>query len=386
MPVKTTTPKKTNVYFDAFPLATSSSSGVGHLIAETVRALDSDKAFLAKYNLVLIGPKSGFDNIRKWGFKNASLKAIPTKGRVWSALVLYRLLPPADLFFGKGIYIFANYTTWPLLFSKSIMYIHDLNFLANPDTVKPKTYKVLSKNIRLWVKRASRVATISEFSKSEIKKFLGVDASAVLYCGVDQKEFYPRPQKEIEAVKKKYGITGDYILFLSNVEPRKNIDRLLDAYALLNKNLRAKYAFVMVGGDGWLNEATKQRIAKLRAEGNSIIWPTDYVPDEDKPALISGAQVLAHPALYEGFGIPPLEALACGTPALVSNTTSLPEVASDVGIYVDPLDVDDISSKLTESLKLDKSLLTKSLIAQSAKFRWSTAASKLATLLDDLVK
>lgn len=378
--------KKINVYFDAFPLATTRSSGVGHLIAETVKGLDEDAEFLNRYNIVLIGPKSGLGNIRRWGFKNVQLRSIPTKGRIWSALVLFRLLPPADLYFGKGIYVFGNYTTWPLLFSKCITYVHDLNFLVNPETVKKKTYNVLKRNMPLWIKRADRVVTISEFSKSEISRFYGVSNAEVLYCGVDEKDFFPRSTKEADIVKEKYGIKGNYILFLSNVEPRKNINRLLDAYSMLEPKVAHSTPLVIIGGDGWLNEGTREKIEKLRREGLSIIWPQSYVPDEDRPALVSGAQVLAHPALYEGFGIPPLEAMACGTPIVISNTTSLPEVGGDVAMYVDPLNTRDIADKLTAALKIDKKLAARVLINQSKKFRWNIAAKKLATVIDDLVK
>ena len=374
--------KKINIFFDAFPLVTERTSGIGHLIAETIRALDQNKTFQKKYQHVLIAPLSGMKYLGRWGFKNTIHVPIRVKGRIWSALVLYRLLPPADLFFGRGIYVFGNYTTWPLLFSKSVTYIHDLNFIENPDTVKPKTLKVLQKNIPLWIQRSEVIATISEFSKKEIIKHYGVPEHKVkvIYCGVNTDTFYPRSQKSIRAIKQKYGITKKYMLFLSNIEPRKNILRVLDAY----EKLTADVELVLIGADGWLNDEVVKKIESLNNSRKKVIWPKEFVPDEDIPSLLSGAELLVHPALYEGFGIPPLEALACGTPVVLSNTTSLPEVAGDVGVYVDPLNTADIVDKIEKTLTSPKQ--DEKLIQRAKLFSWSDAGDSLMNLINSLVK
>ncbi len=382
--------QKTKVFFDAFPLVFDRPSGIGHLMVETIRALEANKEFADKHQLVLIAPRSGLKKLDRWGFKTTIHKAVPVKGRIWSALVLYRLLPPADLFFGKGVYVFSNYTTWPLLFSKSVTYIHDLNFVENPDTVSPKTYRVLSKNMKLWIKRTDHIVTISEFSKKEIKKIYDVadERISVVLCGVDDKKFYPLDTNIVESIKKKYEISGEYILFLSNIEPRKNIDRLLDAYAALPDNLHDSYSLLLVGGDGWRNESTLNKIEHLRSEGLRIIRPKHYVPDEHLPALISGATVLAHPALYEGFGLSPLQAMACGTPVIVSDTTSLPEVVGGSGLYIDPSSTEDIKSKMAQILtnKKQRQEYSKLGLERSKMFRWSYAANSLNDIFSRLLK
>lgn len=380
--------KKTKVFFDAFPICTERKSGIGHLVEETIRGLDLDEEFNNKYELILVAPKKGLQNIKKLGYKNAKTKSTLLKGRIWNALVIYNLMPPVDIFLGKGIYVFGNYTTWPLIRSKSITYIHDLNFLENPGTVKPKTNKVLVNNINIWANRASRVATISEFSKKEIIKKLKISENKVevIYCGVDLKKFYPKEKETINKVKSKYGIVGEYIIFLSNIEPRKNVERLLDAYSLLTPILKSKYALVLIGADGWLNESIKQKIIKMVNSDLNVIWPDVYVPDEDLPALLSGAKALVHPALYEGFGIPPLEAMACGTIPIVGNTSSLPEVVGDCGAYVNPLDTEDICSNITSVLEGRIKYDSKALLQRASNFTWDKSATRLKSIINDLVE
>jgi glycosyltransferase involved in cell wall biosynthesis len=173
-------------------------------------------------------------------------------------------------------------------------------------------------------------------------------------------------------------------MFLSNVEPRKNIDRLLAAYeaAVADQSV----SLLIVGADGWLNTATAATIERLRARGYEIIWPDAYVPDADLPALLSGAQALVHPALYEGFGISPLQAMACGTNVIVSNTTSLPEVAGKAGIYVDPLNTESITLTIQKTLAAKGLQPKKKILTQTTKFSWQKAAAELHDIIDNLLK
>jgi glycosyltransferase involved in cell wall biosynthesis len=185
-------------------------------------------------------------------------------------------------------------------------------------------------------------------------------------------------------MEQKYGVTKPYLMFLSNVEPRKNIDRLLAAYeaAVADQSV----SLLIVGADGWLNTATAATIERLRARGYEIIWPDAYVPDADLPALLSGAQALVHPALYEGFGISPLQAMACGTNVIVSNTTSLPEVAGKAGIYVDPLNTESITLAIRKALAAKGLQPKKKILAQAARFSWQKAAAELHDIIDNLLK
>jgi glycosyltransferase involved in cell wall biosynthesis len=209
---------------------------------------------------------------------------------------------------------------------------------------------------------------------------------AIIYCGVDQSVFYPRNDKQIEVVKQKYSIPNrPYVLYLGNIEPRKNLKRLVKAFDDLKVGIKNKYALVIIGGDGWLNEDTYDEIDRARKNGSVIYKPNRYVSDEDIPALISGASLLAHPALYEGFGLSPLQAMSCGIPVVVGNNSSFPEVVGSAGLFVDVEDESDISAKMEAALtdgSLHKTLSKKGLL-QAKKFTWERSAQAIITCLKE---
>ena len=167
---------------------------------------------------------------------------------------------------------------------------------------------------------------------------------------VDTKHFYKRSCEEVEAVKRKYGITGDYILTLSNLEPRKNLDGLIDAYCELPKSVIDKVGLVLVGVNGWKIEKLFDKIIDKVEAGYNIQRPSHYVNDEDKPAIISGAKLLVYPSHYEGFGMPPLEALACGIPVITSDNSSLPEVVGNIGTMIKSTDKRALSEAIAHAL------------------------------------
>src|SRR5262249_39725898 len=152
---------------------------------------------------------------------------------------------------------------------------------------------------------------------------------------LDHDFFYPRPMAEIDTVKRKYAITKPYILYTGTLEPRKNIKGILDAYNALPPQVRATYSMVLAGGRGWLDQEIRAQLADL--QHLDLLTP-GYVPDEDLPALYSGASLFVYPSFYEGFGMPPLEAMACNTPVIAADNSSLPEVVGDAGILVNAND------------------------------------------------
>jgi alpha-1,3-rhamnosyl/mannosyltransferase len=168
------------------------------------------------------------------------------------------------------------------------------------------------------------------------------------------------------------------------LEPRKNIDRLLQAYQQLPVATRKEYGLVLIGGGGWLNDQTLKLIDELVAEGLNIFHPKQYVEDADLPAIYSGATLLTHPAIYEGFGIPPIQAMACGVPVAASNIPSIAEVVGKSALLFDPYSVEDISRTLqraldSESVRRDLSTQGKT---QAAKFTWAHSAE----ILKDVIK
>jgi glycosyltransferase involved in cell wall biosynthesis len=189
----------------------------------------------------------------------------------------------------------------------------------------------------------------------------------------------------IAAVKARYGIAenGRYLLYLGTLQPRKNLTRLVEAFACLQAPT-ANLQLVLAGKKGWLYDDLFARVASLGL-GGRVVFP-GYIADGDKAALISGAAALVYPSLYEGFGLPVLEAMACGTPVLTSNGSSLPEVAGDAALLVDPLDVEAIAagmSRLMEDADLRCSLVARGYV-QASKFSWARAAQQVLEVLESV--
>lgn len=344
---------KTKVFIDAFPLSTTKLSGIGHLLLSFVYEFDKC-AEKESIEFILVASPKVIEAIKKnYKFKNIKYKKIPLKGKIFNALVLWRLMLPVDLLFGKGVYVFFNYTKWPLSFSRSITFIHDLSFIRYPETLRPNVLRVLSKNVQRWAKNSTVVGTISQNTKNEIVKYLDVDKEKikVVYAGVDTSKFYKREKPEVEKVLKKYKLPANYILYVSNIEPRKNIEVLLDGYLKLPVNIHKKYSLVLIGADGWNNKTILDKINNLQAKGHKIIRPDQYVKEEDLPSIYSGASLLAHPAIYEGFGLSPLQAIAVGTKIVIADNSSLKEIYSKVGILFKTGDSKDLSDKIVLALE-----------------------------------
>ena len=194
----------------------------------------------------------------------------------------------------------------------------------------------------------------------------------------------PASKQSIDRVKTKYGIKGQYILYTGTLEPRKNIVGILEGYSALPKNILSSYTLVLAGGKGWLDEEIEEKLTELK-ELNII--RTGYVADEDLPALYSGATVFVYPSFYEGFGMPPLEAMACGTPVITSNNSSLPEVVGEAGIMIDAKDTKTLTEsieKVISNTKLQNEMIKKG-IKQAKKFSGEESAKKLHGLIDTTV-
>ncbi|MDQ3239364.1 MAG: glycosyltransferase family 4 protein, partial [bacterium] len=202
------------------------------------------------------------------------------------------------------------------------------------------------------VANASKIVTISESSKLDIIKYYKVDPKKIVvtYLGYDTETFQPvTDRNKIQEVMKKYNIAQPYILYLGTLQPRKNIVRLIQAFKLLTSDLaisKLGLKLVIVGKKGWLYDEIFAEVKKLNME--EIVVLTGYIQDEEKAAMLSGALLYTLPSLYEGFGIPIIEAMACGTPVVVSRISSLPEVVGEYGILIDPYSVPSIG----EGLKL----------------------------------
>ena len=307
---------------------------------------------------------------------------------------LERLLPvPYRWIFGKndGITQFFNYTIPFGVSRKCVTIIHDIAFLTYPETVAKRTRQWLGKNLKIYCQRADVILTVSEFSRQEIHHYLGIPLEKihVVYNGVDPEQYHPDYSEDrIQEVKAKYNIPGSYILYLGTLEPRKNIETLIRAYQRLLSAGPSRFGqtpaafpkLVLAGKKGWLYDSIFQLVKEFHLE-NQVIF-TGYVDESDAAPLLCGARMFVFPSLYEGFGIPPLEAMACGTPVIVSDCASLPEVVGDAGLLVPPMDIEKLAESMNRLLKDDQlhTALREAGLKRAGRFTWKASAEKLVQI------
>jgi glycosyltransferase involved in cell wall biosynthesis len=268
----------------------------------------------------------------------------------------------------------------------TVVSVHDLSFLRYPGAFRPFNRSYLSLVTRASARRAACVITASESTRQDIVSLIGVpeDRVAVVPDGVAP-EFHPASPDETTSFRQRAGLPERYILFLGTLEPRKNLVRLLEAYALLRswdrEANRATAApslppLVIAGGKGWSYQEIFDRVTGLGL-ADQVIFP-GFVAAEDLPWWYRGAEIFVYPSLFEGFGLPVLEAMASGTPTITSNASSLPEVAGDGAILVNPEDTQQIAEAMqrvltTPSLAAE---LRAAGIRRAAGFSWERTAAK----------
>ncbi len=221
--------RKKSLFIDALPLSTERISGVGHSLHGLISVLTSSPTILESYRVRLITTRSGYKHLLAWGFKNVEYVKMPMPNRVANRIPTLPIVPPLDIFLGKGVYLFPNFRSWPLIKSFSVTWIHDIGFMLHPQYVAPRNKKMLQKNINKWIRWSTMIATVSENSKEEIAKNLSIDKDNILvvHNGVDGNTFSAVEEKKYSQILKKYGLPKSYFLYLGNIEPRKNIARLI---------------------------------------------------------------------------------------------------------------------------------------------------------------
>jgi glycosyltransferase involved in cell wall biosynthesis len=259
----------------------------------------------------------------------------------------------------------------------TVVTVYDLSFLRFPEVYNRANRLYLGTFTPPSLRRADRVITISEDARRDVIELCGVAPERVtpILLAADER-FRPSPPDQVEAFRRRRGLPGRFVLYQGTLQPRKNVETLVRAYALLRSQGSDDHILVLAGPRGWQDEPIFDLIRQLGLE-EMVRFP-GFVPDEEQALWYSSAAVFAFPSRYEGFGLPLLEAMACGAPVVSSSASSLPEVVGDAGLLVDPSDVEGLCSALRQLLE-DASLrqaLSVAGRARAKKFSWRRMASE----------
>ncbi len=294
----------------------------------------------------------------------------------WKIGWFRKFLSGADVFFAPSFFE-VNFG----LKIPQVMTIHDLTTFLYPEHRGKEVSERLSARVKEASKITHKIMAVSQSTGRDIEKYLKVSAKkiAVIYPGLSQLD---KPNHQLPNNLK----TKSYILFVGTVEPRKNLVGLFKAYSLLPLRLQEQYPLVIVGAEGWNVGETYDAFKTLKLEGK--VKFLGFVSDASLAKLYQEAAVFVYPSLYEGFGLPVLEALSFGTPVVTSNISSLPEVAGQAALLVDPLEPKSICRGLQEVLEHQEVIerLKKEAEKQVKKFSWETAAKKTLKVLEEAAR
>ncbi len=306
--------------------------------------------------------------------------------------LLWILIPVPHRFFFRtkaDISQFFNYAVPPGASGKRVTFIYDMAYKACSWTMNKKTRIWLKLCMKKTCRHAEHFVTISRFSKDEIIKYLGIkkEQISIVPCALDHKVYHPHyTSTQIQEVRNRYGISSEYFLYVGTIEPRKNLERLIGAYAKLCRIKKQVPKLVLAGKKGWLCDGIYKKAQSLGMQRKILF--IGYVPQEDSPVLMCGAKAFVFPSLYEGFGMPPLEAMACGAPVITSNTTALREVAQDAAITVNPKSEKEICQAM--QLILEDRAYRKELrrrgLKRAAGYTWAKSAAMLLEVYQKLEK
>jgi glycosyltransferase involved in cell wall biosynthesis len=269
---------------------------------------------------------------------------------------------------------------------RSVITVHDLAFLRYPGFMTPDSQRYYNGQIEAATRRAEHIIAVSRATQADLVNLLAVPAEkiSVIYEAAHD-TYRPLPDSVVGDHLTRFNLTPGYVLFLGTFEPRKNLDGLLRAYAVLLNEVPDAPPLVMAGRRGWLDDPLFALAGELGLERH-VRW-LEGLEQEDLPPLYAGAAVLCMPSHYEGFGLPALEAMACGTPVVVANRASLPEVVGDAGLLVDPDSPDDIAAGLRRVLT-DSALaadLRQRGLSRAARFSWQETARQTLALYQQVL-
>ena len=367
-----------------YTAAVRQGAGIGRYCRELIRALarlDSGNSYV----LLVAGRlppaesealRADFERYPNFAFRSLLLNE-RWLNRLWHRL---QVPWPVEGFAGRlDLFHSPDFTLPPALRAKKILTVHDLSFLRVPQYADPRLREYLQTVVPRSVRQADLILANSQHTKEDLISCLRVPSERVIVVlpGVEARFEPVADEGELDRVRARYNLEKPFILGLGTLEPRKNFEGLIEAYHLLRSRTRIPHQLVIGGRKGWLYEGIFRRVEELGL-GDAVHF-LGFVADEDLPALYTLADVFAFPSFYEGFGIPVLEAMACGTPVVASNAASLPEAVGEAGLMVTPGDVEALAGALERVLQ-DRPL-REELIARGRErarcFTWERAAQEL---------
>lgn len=357
--------------------AVEQGGGIGRYVRELVKALAATDE-RTQYRLFVAGSA---ENVRPQtpGANFAWCRSLLSGA--WHARLWHRARVPIPVEWWTGavdLFHATDFTLPPVRSrTRTLLTVHDLSFVLMPETATQNLRVYLQRVVPRSIARADHVLADSEATRQDILTLYGTAPEKVstLHSGVEARFRRIVQPALLESVKKRYGIgDGPFILSIGTVQPRKNYARL--ARAIDQSNI-PDLKLVIAGGKGWLADDLYETIEQLGLQER--VQLIGFVDDDDLPALYSAALALAFPSLYEGFGLPVLEAMACELPVVTSNVSSLPEVAGEAAILIDPEDIDQITEALRQVIfdSALRALLVKRGLERAASFTWEKAAGKL---------
>jgi glycosyltransferase involved in cell wall biosynthesis len=365
-----------------YSAAVNQRAGIGRLVRNQVLALadlDPDNDYRLVYARPNAGTKPQFPKARNFSRHEVGV------GERWLTILWHRAkLPlPADWLSGAvDLYHCPDFVLPPLRRARGILTVHDLAFLMRPDCADDRLRAYLEEVVPRSVQRADFIIADSENTRNDLVVLLGVQPSsvAVVPGGVEQRFEPVTDAAWLQRARTALGINKEpFVLAIGVLEPRKNLNRLMDAFAALKQqgSVVPDLKLVLAGGKGWLYHDIFEHHASSPVRHDILI--PGFVPDELLPAIYSAAEVLAFPSLYEGFGLPILEAMACGTPVVASRASCLPEVAEGAALMIDPTNVEGLTGALELAL-LDQDLRARLIERghqRASEYSWRRAAEQL---------
>ena len=360
-------------------------AGIGRYTRELIRAIVAQGG-THRYSLFyaaggLSSDSAYIADLRQICNTHANVRRVPIPlsprrlTQFWQRL---RVPLPIELFTGRLDLLHAPDFVLPPTRAHTLVTIHDLSFLVHPECADPSMVRYLTDAVPRGLRRANVILADSQATRNDLARLLAIDPARVelVYPGVEPR-FCPLPAATTEPVRRRLSLPDHFVLFVSTLEPRKNLVRLLEAFAQIVQTDNSNLHLVIAGRRGWLYEDIFAAIDRLQLHAR--VQLLDYVHDKDLPALYNLAAAFAYPSIYEGFGIPPLEALACGTPTVVADNSSLPEVVADAAVLVSAEDVGSIASGIARVVS-DAALRARLRAvgpAQARKFTWEQAAQRV---------